>query len=98
MTLCTLHSGEKHPELQNPTNIEECAFCMNGRQLRGAHNRANKAEEALRVAVRLLGLFEILAEGRLHGACADCGWLTPEHADLCELKAFLDRYEPDRGR
>jgi hypothetical protein len=91
MMFCALHSGE----LQNPSNIDECPFCMNGRQLRGAHNRA---EEALREAVRLLGVFEILAEGRLHGACADCGWLTPEHADSCELKVFLDRYDPDRGR
>lgn len=98
MKLCTLHSGELHPELQNPSNIDECPFCMNGRQLRGAHNRANRAEEALGDAVRLLSLFEILPESRPHGSCVDCGLITPEHKPYCMLKAFLDRYEPDRGR
>ena len=86
MKLCILHSGELHPELQNPSNIDECPFCMNGRQLRGAHNRANRAEEALREAVKLLQICETVAYEKL------------TYEGCCRLKEFLSRYEPDRCR
>jgi hypothetical protein len=61
-----LRTGPRGEELANRLTIDECPDCLNGRQLQGAHARANRAEKAL------MGLQETLA------AIGSCVGVTEE--------------------